>query len=100
MIMETAYQKEKVNNEVEWVQVYDLDMKDKIEKILLKNRVSYCIVWEKPKFFAADKREKYIFCVNSLQKETADNAIATLGDIEGLKGKVNFLNRKVDKSYV
>lgn len=100
MIMETAYQKEKVNNEVEWCQVFDLEMKDKIEKILLKNRVSYCILWEKPRFFSSDKREKYIFCVNALQKETADNAISQLGDLEDLKGKLVFLNRKVEKSFV
>jgi len=98
--METAYQKEKVNNEVEWCQVFDLDMKSKIEKVLLKNRVSYCILWEKPKFFASDKREKYIFCVNALQKDVADNAINELGDLEELKGKIKFLNRKVDKSFV
>lgn len=99
-MMETAYQKQKVNNEVEWCQVFDLDMKDRIEKVLLKNRVSYCIIWEKPKFFASDKREKYIFCVNSLQKETADSAIEQLGNLEELKGKINFLNRKVEKSFV
>lgn len=98
--METAYQKEKVNNEVEWCQVFDLDMKAKIEKVLLKNRVSYCILWEKPKFFASDKREKYIFCVNALQKDVVDNAISELGDPEDLKGKIKFLNRKVDKTFV
>ena len=100
MRMETAYQKEKVNNEVEWCQVFELGMKDKIEKILLKNRVSYCIVWEKPRFFAADKREKYIFCVNALQKEIADNAISQLGEPEELKGRIDFLNRRVEKTYV
>lgn len=100
MKMETAYQKQKVNNEVEWCQVFDLTLKERIEKILLKNRVSYCIVWEKPKFFSSDKREKYIFCVNSLQKDIADNAIGELGNLEELKGKIDFLNRKVDKSFV
>ncbi len=98
--METAYQKEKVNNEVEWCQVYDLALKEKIEKSLLKNRVSYCILFEKPKLFSADKREKYIFCVNSLQKDIADNALSEIGDPEELKGKIVFLNRKVEKTYV
>lgn len=99
-MMETAYQKEKVNNEVEWCQVYDLDIKAQIEKALLKHRVSYCILFEKPRLFSSDKREKFIFCVNLLQKDTADNALADLGDMEELKGKIVFLNRKVDKSYV
>ena len=39
--METAYQKVKVHNELEWCQVTDLGMKERIEKLLLKNRVSY-----------------------------------------------------------
>ncbi|MCR5594784.1 MAG: hypothetical protein K6G12_02965 [Lachnospiraceae bacterium] len=99
-MMETTYQKEKVNNEVEWCQIYDIDLKEKIEKVLLKNRVSYCILFEKPRLFSSDKREKYVFCVNALQKETADNAIAEIGDLESLKGKISFLNRKVEKTYI
>ncbi len=99
-MVETAYQKEKVNNEVEWCQVYDLQLKEKIEKALLRHRVSYCILFEKPRLFSSDKREKYIFCVNSLQKEAADNALTDVGDVEEFKGKIVFLNRKVDKSYV
>ena len=99
-MIETVYQKEKVNNEVEWCQVYDLAIKEKIEKVLLKNRVSYCILFEKPKLFSSDKREKFVFCVNALQKETADNAIAQIGELEDLKGKIAFLNRKVEKTYI
>ena len=44
--METAYQKVKVHNELEWCQVTDITTKEKIEKILLKNRVSYFVKWE------------------------------------------------------
>lgn len=52
-IMETAYQKVKVHNELEWCQVKDMETKEKIEKVLLKHRVSYFVKWEKPKFFQA-----------------------------------------------
>ena len=45
--METAYQKVKVHNELEWCQVTDMATKEKIEKVLLKHRVSYFVKWEK-----------------------------------------------------
>jgi hypothetical protein len=95
--METAYQKVKVNNEMEWCEVEDLETKGKVEKILLNNRISYYITWAKPRLFSSDKNERCIFCVNQLQKETADAAIAALAEEE--KGKIVFINKKVNKSY-
>lgn len=95
--METAYQKVKVHNELEWCQVTDMDTKEKIEKLLLKSRVSYYVKWEKPKLFSGDKFGTCIFCVNQLQKEAADDAIQPLV-IED-KGSIKFINRKLDKSF-
>ena len=95
--METAYQKVKVHNELEWCQVTDPDTKEKIEKVLLKNRVSYFVKWEKPKLFSGEKFGTCIFCVNQLQKEIADDAIHSLE--EDVKGKIKFVNRKVDKTF-
>ena len=89
--METAYQKVKVHNELEWCQVTDITTKEKIEKILLKNRVSYFVKWEKPKLFSNEKFGTCIFCVNQLQKEIADEAIRDLD--EDVKGKIK-LDRK------
>ena len=95
--METAYQKVKVHNELEWCQVNDLATKEKIEKLLLKHRVSYFVKWEKPKFFSNDKFGTCIFCVNQLQKETADDAIQELA--EEIRDKIKFVNRRVDKTF-
>ena len=95
--METAYQKVKVHNELEWCQVTDLETKERIEKALLKNRVSYFVKWEKPKLFSGEKFGTCIFCVNQLQKEIADEAIHGLE--EEIKGKIKFVNRKVDKTF-
>lgn len=95
--METAYQKVKVHNELEWCQVTDLSTKEKIEKVLLKNRVSYFIKWEKPKFFSGDKFGTCIFCVNQLQKEIAEEAIDGLD--EEVKDKIKFINRKVETTF-
>ncbi len=95
--METAYQKVKVHNELEWCQVSDMDTKEKIEKVLLKNRVSYFVKWEKPKLFSGEKFGLCIFCVNQLQKETAEEAIESLP--EEVKGKIRYINRKVDRTF-
>ncbi len=75
----------------------DLATKEKIEKLLLKHRVSYFVKWEKPKFFSNDKFGTCIFCVNQLQKETADDAIQELA--EEIRDKIKFVNRRVDKTF-
>ena len=95
--METAYQKVKVNNELEWCQVKDLESKEKIEMVLLKYRVSYFVKWEKPRFFSNDTFGSCVFCVNQLQKESAEDALQELG--EEIKEKIRFINRKVDKNF-
>ena len=95
--METAYQKVKVHNELEWCQVMDIDTIEKIEKLLLKSRVSYYVKWEKPKMFSGDKFGTCVFCVNQLQKDDADEAIQSL--VEDDRGKVKFINRKLEKIF-
>ncbi len=95
--METAYQKVKVHNELEWCQVTDLSTKEKIEKLLLKHRVSYFVKWEKPKLFSNDKFGTCIFCGTQLHNATAEEAIAELAD--EIRGKIRFINRKVDKTF-
>lgn len=95
--METAYQKVKVHNELEWCQVSDMETKKNIEKLLLKSRVSYYVKWEKPKLFSSDKFGTCIFCVNQLQKDTADDAIQPLLMDDNVK--IKFINRKLDKSF-
>ena len=95
--METASQKVKVNNELEWCQVKDMATKEKIEKVLLKHRVSYFVKWEKPKFFSNDTFGACVFCVNQLQKESADDAIEELA--EDVRDKIRFINRRVDKTF-
>lgn len=95
--METAYQKVKVHNELEWCQVTDMETKERIEKLLLKNRVSYYVKWEKPGFFSRDKFGTCVFCVNQLQKEIADEAIQSM--VEADRERIKFINRKLDKIF-
>ena len=53
--------------------------------------------WEKPKLFSGEKFGTCIFCVNQLQKETAEEAIQSLE--EEVRDKIRFVNRKVDRTF-
>ena len=35
-----------VNHEVDFCKVYDMETKEKVERILLKNSISYFVEWE------------------------------------------------------
>lgn len=70
-----AYTKVKVNNEIEFCEVKNMEMKDKVEKALLRERVSYFIRWKKPGFFSNDRKERCIFHVNSQQLDAALRAM-------------------------
>lgn len=96
-MLETEYTKVKVHNEIELCEVEDVEIKDCIEKELLKNRVSYFLRWTKPKWFSNNKKGTCIFCVNEAQKELAEECIHTLGLDSG--DKVKFLMKKVDKIF-
>ena len=74
-----AYTKVKVNNEIEFCEVKNMEMKDKVEKALLKERISYFIRWKKPGFFSNDRKEKCVFHVNSQQLDAALKAMEQSG---------------------
>lgn len=83
--MENEYSKVKVNNEMDFCLVTDMEVKAKLEKAFMKARVSYFLRWEKPGFFArifGGGKTKIVFCINSAQLETADEVVRELGDIE------------------
>ena len=83
-----AYTKVKVNNEIEFCEVKNMEMKDKVEKALLKERVSYFIRWKKPGFFSNDRKEKCVFHVNSQQLDAALKAMEQSGVMARLLVKV------------
>lgn len=85
MILENEYSKVRVNNEMDFCSVTDMEVKAKLEKAFMKARVSYFLRWEKPGFFArvfGGTKTRIVFCINSAQLETADEVIRELGDIE------------------
>jgi len=50
--MQPLYSAVKVNNEIELCEVSDIDCKKRIERELLKNRISYYIRWPKVSFLS------------------------------------------------
>lgn len=89
--MQTVYTRVKVNNEVEFCEIYDLDTKAQIEKVLLHNRISYYIKWPKPKLFDR-QRVLCILCINEYFREIAETGIKVLG--EDMEGKYRLILRK------
>ena len=75
--MQTIYTKVKVHNEVELCETADMEVKSRIEKTLLENRISYYIKWYKQGFFWNSKNV-CVFCVNENSKDEAEELINEL----------------------
>lgn len=98
--MAFKFSDEKVHNEIELCEIGDMATKEKIEKALLKERVSFFIRWRDKGFFArlfADKNNVGVICVNDLQREAAEACVKRLEKEENIQ--VKFLFQKVDKVY-
>ncbi len=89
--MQTIYTKVKVHNEVELCETADMDVKSRIEKTLLENRISYYIKWYKQGFFWNSKNV-CVFCVNENSKDEAEELINGLAKNE--EDKIRFLMSK------
>ena len=90
----------KVHNEIELCEVGDFETKDKIEKALLKERISFFVRWKEKNFLArifTDKNSTGIICVNDLQREAAEACVKRLEQEESIQ--VKFLLQKVEKVY-
>jgi len=82
-MVENEYSKVKVNNEIDFCSVTDVDVKKTLEKAFMKARVSYFLRWEKPGLFArlfTSAKTSIVFCINSAQTETAQEVLNSLGD--------------------
>jgi len=93
----TIFNMEKVNNEYEICEIFTLEAKQQIEKVLLQSRVSYFIRWPKPKLFSRHK-VLCVLCVNESSRETAEEAIKALGD--EVMDSIRFINRKSDNDFL
>ncbi len=96
-MVESMYTRVCVNNEIELCEVYEREVKDKIEKAFVKNGVSFFIKWKREKN-AAKQEGKYVICVNQLQKQRAEAVIHAI--LEDANDNVTFVDGKKEKSMI
>ncbi len=78
----------KVNNEVPFCKIYNLKQKEAVEKILLKNRVSYFVKWQQQglfkRMFDSESKEKmiYIICIHDTAIEMCKELLADMSDVK------------------
>ena len=80
------------NREVPFCKVYSMDSKEKLEKLFLKNRISYFIEWQERSFVArlfGSEKHKTIFTIriNEADVERATDLIQGIESIKLKKGK-------------
>lgn len=91
------YTNVKVHNEIELCEISDPECKQQIERLLLKNRISYYIRWPKTSLFHRNKNN-CIICVNDSAREAAEEAVRSLCDEKGYT--VKFLMKKTVNQYL
>lgn len=95
--MQTIYTQLKVNNEIEVCEITDMELKQQIEKELLKNRISYFIRWQRPNLFGR-RKTTCVFCVNENVKDQVEEIISGM---EGYNdSRVKLICRKTSKSFL
>lgn len=87
----------KVNNEIELCEISNPECKQLIERMLLKERISYYIRWQKPSIFRR-RNNTCIICVNENVKDVAEEAVRAICDEKGYP--VKFLLRKSTNQYL
>ena len=86
------YNKAYYHNEIELIKVNNVDLKNKIEKAFLRNRISYYIRWEKASFWqrlmGKHNPNQCKICINEWDKEVAleilkefDSSISSQGEL-------------------
>ena len=95
--MQPLYTTMKVNNEIELCEVSDLECKQQIERLLLKNRISYYIRWPKSSFFGRQK-DSCIICINDNVRDEAEGIVRAVCDEKGYN--VRFILKKSQNNYL
>lgn len=90
----------KIHNEIEFCVVRDPDVKKKIERAFLSNRISYYEKWDEPSFlgriFGDRSRTRCVLCINSMQ---AEKASGLLEELHLDKDEIEMVMKRVDRTY-
>lgn len=95
-MVESKYTKVHVNNEVELCEVYERDIKEKIEKAFVKHNISFFIKWKRER---TDRKEngKYIIFVNRFNRQKAEAVIHEL--LEDVNDNISFSDARTEKGF-
>lgn len=101
MIMtDVSFSDVKVHNEIEFCTVRDPEIKTKIERAFLNNRISYYEKWEDISLFGrlfGDKgRTQCTLCINSMQVDKANELLEAL-HLD--KSQVEMVMKRVERTY-
>lgn len=85
-----------INGEVAFCKVYSVEAKNQLEKMFLKNRISYFIEWQERSFFSRlfkseDGNEKNVFVIriHEADVEKATGLVAGMDSVKIRKKKEN-----------
>ena len=77
------------NREVAFCKVYSMESKEKLEKIFLKNRISYFIEWQDKSFwqrmFESDGRKEKTVYIIRINEEDVERAKELVQGIDSVK---------------
>ena len=95
------YNKSYYHNEIELIRVNNTELKNKIEKIFLRNRISYYIRWDKPSFWqklvGKDTSKQCRICINEWDKDIAMELLKKLEN--SIAGQGEFLLKKTEPTW-
>ena len=74
-----------VNNEVDFCKVYDMETKEKVEKILLANRISYCCRFEDRGLLNLLRSGDKIVCIFRIHDAEVNRARKLVASVLGEK---------------
>lgn len=95
-MVESKYTRVRVNNEIELCEIYEREVKDKIEKAFVKKGVSFFVKWKRER--NGQSEGKYIICVNQLQKQRAEAAIHEI--LEDANDNITFVDKRVEMGWI
>lgn len=95
-MVESKYTHVRVNNEIELCEIYEREIKDKIEKAFVRNGVSFFIKWKRERS-GPKESSKYVIFINQHQRQRAEAVIHAV--LEDANDNVVFVDGQVKKGW-